>query len=321
MEVLVYGAGGVGLGLGSFLLAGGARVRFVGRPETVRALRDGGLARTGRFGDAYAAPESFTCASDPAELPDDPVDFVLVCVKTTDNERAPRALASLRGDAPLVLCQNGWGNAETFARTVPEARIWNARVITGFVRSAPNRVEVTAHAEPVAIGSLFRRETEPIEPLCAALRKGGLPTEATSRIAEILWAKLLYNGCLNAASAVLGVPYGALGESAHARSILAAVAHEIYAVMHAAGYGARWPDAESYLEALYTELLPPTRNHESSTLQDLRAGKRTEIDALNGAVVALGERLGIETPTNRLLCALVHALEERAGTPAADAET
>lgn len=313
MRVLVYGAGGVGLGLGSFLLAAGAQVHFVGRPETVRALREQGLVRSGRFGSAHAEPGSLVAASGLDEQGGAaPFDFALVTVKTTDNAAAAETLtAGLAGNPPLVLCQNGWGNAETFAHRFPAARIWNARIITGFARSAPNRVEVTAHAEPVAIGSIFGMDPAPIEPLCAALRQGGLPTQATTRIAEILWAKLLYNGCLNGLGAILGVPYGTLGESGHSRGIIADLAREIFAVMHAAGHTTRWPDAEAYLESLYGELLPPTREHESSTLQDLRAGKRTEIDALNGAIVRLGSELGIGTPVNRTVCALIRVLEAR----------
>jgi 2-dehydropantoate 2-reductase len=312
MRVLVYGAGGVGLGLGSFLLQAGAGVHFVGRPETVRALREHGLERTGRFGAADARPEAFGASSSLAEA-GDPSNFALVLVttKSTDSAAAAEALAAgLTGAPPIVLCQNGWGNAEVFAARFPEKQIWNARVITGFVRSTPWRVEVTAHAEPVSVGSLFGADPAPVEPLCAALRRGGLPAETTTRIAEVLWAKLLYNGCLNALGAILGVPYGALGDSAHSRGVLEAVAREIFSVMHAAGYATRWPDADAYLTSLYAELLPPTREHESSTLQDLRAGKRTEIDALNGAVVRLGDKLGVATPVNRALCSLIRFLEE-----------
>lgn len=315
MRVLVYGAGGVGLGLGSFLLAAGTEVSFVGRASTVHALRARGLSRAGLFGSYAAPPEAIRAASAIGELrTGTPFDLVLVTVKTPENPAAAEALATgLDGKPPLVLCQNGWGNTETFAQRFPEAQIWNARVITGFVRPRPAHVEVTAHAEPVAIGSLCEADNAPIEPLCQALQRGGLPCESTARIAEVLWAKLLYNGCLNPLGAVLDVPYGKLGESTHAREIIAEVAHETFAVMHAAGYGTRWPDSEAFLASLYEELLPPTAAHESSTLQDLRAGRHTEIDALNGSVVRLGEQLGIATPVNRTLSALVRTLEAGRG--------
>jgi len=313
MRVLVYGAGGVGLGLGSFLLTAGFRVYFVGRPDTVRALRENGLTRSGRLGAATASPDAFGAATTLEELETaPPFDLVLVTVKTTENAAVAESLAAgLSGEPPLVLCQNGWGNTETFAPWFDDSRIWNARIITGFVRPTPSHVNVTAHAEPVAVGHISGIDPSLLEPLCDALRRGGLPAEATTRIAEILWAKLLYNGCLNALGAILDVPYGALGESAHTRQVIAELASEIFAVMHRAGHVTRWPDPESFLKSLYGELLPPTRAHESSTLQDLRAGRRTEIDALNGAIVRLGRQFGIETPVNRTLCALIRTLESR----------
>ena len=314
MRVLVHGAGAVGLGLGSFLLQGGAEPCFVTRPGIAAALRAHGLARSGRFGDCVAPPSRLRAASSLAELAA-PVDFVLVTTKSFDSDRAGRELArcdAALGAPPVVLCQNGWGNAEAVRAHLPAERIWNARVITGFVlrvRSGePVRVEITAHAEPVAIGSLLGEDAARVEPLCEALRRGGLPAAGTDRIAEILWEKLLYNGCLNALGAILGVPYGTLGASQPSRAILADVAAEIFAVMAAAGYRTRWPDAAAFLRSLHGELLPPTAAHESSTLQDLRAGKRTEIDALNGAVVRLGAEHGVAAPVNATLCRLVEAL-------------
>lgn len=316
MRVLVHGAGAVGLGLGSFLLAGGAEVTFVARAATVRALRRFGLERRGRFGAHRAEPGSFDAAEALGALPAGAgFDFVLAAVKSFDSEPAAKELAAHGAQvgprARVVVCQNGWGGSDTFAAAFAAERVYGARVITGFVRPEPHVVEVTAHAEPVAVGSLFGAPVEAAEPLCAALRAGGLPAETTARLAELLWAKLLYNGCLNALGALCGVPYGALGASAETRAVIRDVALEIFRVMRAAGQRTRYADADAFLEALYGELLPPTAAHESSTLQDLRAGRRTEIDALNGAVVRLGEAHGVDAPVNRTLAALVQLLEAR----------
>lgn len=316
MQALVYGAGAVGLGLGSFLLAAGARVAFVGRPATVEALRRHGLERGGRFGARRDPPSAFEAAPALAAFAGATFDYVLVTAKSFDSEAVARELAAqpvLGERSLLVVCQNGWGGGEIFAEALGKERVYGARIITGFVRPEPHRVEITAHAEPVAVGSLFGGAPERAEPLCAALRAGGLPAETTGRLAELLWAKLLYNGCLNALGALCGVPYGALAESPDTRAVMAEVAEEIFGVMEAAGYRTRYPDAPAFLKALYEELLPPTAAHESSTLQDLRAGRRTEIDALNGAVVELAEAHGIDVPVNRMLVETIRALERRAG--------
>jgi 2-dehydropantoate 2-reductase len=316
VDVLVQGAGAVGLGLASFLHAAGARLRIVARPETARALQQHGLRRTGVFGEHAAAPGSFAVAERLAGLPEGPADFVLVAVKSFDSEGAARELAAHPArcgeKAPLVLCQNGWGSHDVFAALFPKTRVWNARVITGFQRRAPHHVEVTVHAEPLRVGSLFGADPHEVAPLCAALSRGGLPAEPSPRIAEELWAKLLYNGCLNGLGAVFGVPYGALGASQPGRALLAALAEEIFAVMQASGNRTRWESAEAFLADLHGRLLPPTAAHEPSTLQDLRAGRRTEIDALNGAVVRLGDAHGVPVPVNRTLCTMLRFLEERA---------
>jgi 2-dehydropantoate 2-reductase len=319
MRVVVLGAGAVGLGLGSFLLAAGERVAFVARPATGAALRREGLERSGRFGAHRAEPGSFAALERLEELPAagfTAPDAVLACVKSFDSEAAAAALAaatSLLGERTLVVvCQNGWGGADVFARALGPERVYGARVITGFVRPSPARVEVTAHAEPVAVGSLFGAPPAAAGPLCAALRRGGLPAETTDRLGELLLAKLLYNGCLNALGAICGVPYGALGESAPARAVMREVAEESFRALAAAGLRTRWPSADAFLKSLYEELLPPTARHEPSTLQDLRAGRRTEIDALNGAVVRLAEAHGLDAPVNRTLCEIVRLLEAKA---------
>jgi 2-dehydropantoate 2-reductase len=315
VDVIVFGAGAVGLGLASALAGAGARLRIVARAESCKALRAEGLLRTGLFGELRVPPAGFAAAPALAELPAGAADFVLVATKAFDVEAAARALAAAPGvvgeRARFVLCQNGWGNAERFARHFPPERIWSARVITGFRREAPHHVDVTVHAEPVRIGSLFGEDPARVAPLCAALAKGGVPCEPSARIAEDLWAKLLYNAALNPLGAILGASYGALGASPHARPVLEALARETFAVMQAAGQRTHWPSADACLADLYARLLPATAAHESSMLQDLRAGRPSEIDAITGAVVELAGRHGVPAPVSRSVLALVRFLEAR----------
>jgi 2-dehydropantoate 2-reductase len=114
---------------------------------------------------------------------------------------------------------------------------------------------------------------------------------------------------LNGLSTVFDVPYGVLGESPHTRELMETIAHEVYAVMTAAGYETHWASAEDYIDTFYKHQLPPTYSHEPSMLQDIRASKRTEIDALNGAVVALGQQHGVATPTNTTVTRMIQFME------------
>lgn len=316
MDVIVFGAGAVGLGLASALLAGGgARVRIVARPAVAAALRAHGLVRSGIFGEVSVPPERLEVAGAAGELSGPAADHVLVATKAFDSDAAAAELAEARaavGPATqLVLCQNGWGNAERFAARFPAARVWNARVITGFRKLAPHHVDVTVHAEPVRIGSLFGERAARVAPLCAALAAGGIPCEPSADIARDLWAKLLYNATLNPLGAILGASYGALGASPHTRGVMEALAHETFAVLEAAGWRTHWPSAAAWLADFHARLLPPTAAHESSMLQDLRAGRRTEIDAITGAVVELAGRHGVAAPVSRSVLALVRFLEAR----------
>ncbi|MBE0535619.1 MAG: 2-dehydropantoate 2-reductase, partial [Phycisphaerae bacterium] len=250
-------------------------------------------------------------------LPAKAYDFILVCVKSPDSRAAAEDLArhgALLGEGGrIVLCQNGWGNAEIFAELFPKARIFNGRVITGFARPAPNEVVITVHADAIHLGSLFGGDVSVLARLAEAITRGGIPCETTPHIEKDLWAKMLYNCALNPLGAVLDVPYGVLAEHASTRRIMDAVVAEIYRVLDAAGFSTHWPTADEFMEVFYGRLVPSTAEHKSSTLQDILAGKATEIDALSGAVIELAGRYNVEVPTNICLYDLVKFLEAKTG--------
>jgi 2-dehydropantoate 2-reductase len=320
MTVLVYGAGAVGLGIASCLARSGARVHLLARPAAVAALRERGLARTGIFGEHRVPPGELDVHTGLESVPHDALDYVLVATKSFDTEAAARDLARWhpnRSETRYVLFQNGWGNVEAFSAHLAPQRVFAARVITGFTRPALNEVRVTVHAEDIHIGSFQAGREEEVGPLAAAVARGGIPCSTTSSIARDLWAKMLYNCALNSLGAVFEVTYGELGACEESRRIMEAVVVEVYSAMHASGFQTHWSSPEEYLELFYDTLVPRTAAHESSTLQDIRAGKRTEIEALNGAVVRLAAAKGMPVPANLLLLDMVRFKERRnRGRPA-----
>jgi len=315
MKLLLYGAGAVGLGLASCLLKNGQQVDLVGREETVVALRQNGLQRTGLFGNVTAASDSFGAYTSLNELPQTDYDFILVCTKSFDTRTSAQQIAGIpflnNASTPIVLCQNGWGNAEIFAEQFPTSRIKSGRVITGFRRPHKHQVDITVHADAIHLGALFDNDLSGLESLSSAIDAGGIPCEVTATISKDLWAKMLYNCMLNGLSTVFDVPYGLLGESPHTRELMENIAREVFAVMTAAGYATHWTSAEDYIDTFYKHQLPPTYNHEPSMLQDIRADKRTEIDALNGAVVQLGQQYNVPTPTNTTLTRMIQFMENK----------
>jgi len=309
MNTVVFGAGAVGLGVGSCLLHAGARVAFVARPDTKRRLEENGLRRSGIFGEAHFEPGQFGVAERIDDLAAEPVDYVLVCTKSFDSPAVAEALSAAPAcqddSCRIVLLQNGWGNFEVFAQRIEPRRVFSARVITGFQLITPAHVEVTVHADAIKIGSLAGANVGQLAPLAEQITRGGIPAEVTTTIERDLWAKMLYNCCLNPLGAVLDVNYGSLGDSEATRAVMNEIAREAFNVMRAAGHQTHWPTAERFLAEFYAQMVPATYAHRSSMLQDLKAGRRTEIDALSGAVVELGDRLGVAVPYNRAMRDLV----------------
>jgi len=310
MRVLVIGAGAVGLAVGSFLLSAGARVCFVTQAGGARFLQKRGLWRSGILGEVSFEPDTFEVV-ETLHGATRGAEFALVCTKTTVSGPLVRALgaedAVARGDLPVVLFHNGWGSAEEFAQHMPRKSVFNARVITGFRRTEPHAVEVTVHLDAIRMGSLFGADPGILRTLAAAIDAGGFSCELTPDVSKDLWSKMLYNSALNPLSAILNTPYGSLADRPATRHIMDAVIDELFAVMEAHDFTAHWETAEAYRRAFYSELVPTTASHESSMLQDLQAGRPTEVDALSGAVVDLGRQAGVPTPVNGALRDLVRA--------------
>lgn len=313
MDVLIFGGGAVGLGIASCLIKAGIKTTILARPDTVAALKQKGLRRTGILGDFHAQPKEFLAISDIDKIKTRQFDFILVCTKSNQTHVAAEEISKhieiLKDNGKIIHFQNGWGNAEKILEFFPESTVYTARVITGFIRPHLNHVQITVHADAVHIGSLFAQSLNPIEAVCQSIREGGLPCISWNDIQKDLWAKMLYNCALNPLGAVLNVPYGQLADDKNTRSIMNEIIEEAYQVMAATGYTTYWDTAEEYMKAFYGKLVPSTAAHRSSTLQDIIAGKPTEIDALTGQILQLAEKYRIETPVNRILYKMIRFLE------------
>jgi 2-dehydropantoate 2-reductase len=314
VQFAIWGAGAVGIGLASTLARREERVQILGRdPETCHALARHGIMRTGLFGTRVVPPEQLMIETDPRSLAENPPHWLLICTKAF---ATPAIADALEGLAPalgmrtrLLLCQNGWGNERPFARFWPTNRLFHARIITGFHRRSPHEVEITAHASPIALGSVFGEATGSLVPVATQVSEGGVPAHTTEDMRAVLWAKMLYNCALNPLGALAGQRYGDLTDNPRTRRVVDEVIREIFRVLDSARISVPWANADAYLETFHGELIPATSAHESSMLQDLRAGRPTEIEALCGAVERLGAASSIETPVVSALAELVRAAE------------
>ncbi len=313
MRILEIGCGAVGLGLASALAAAGARPDLTARSRTASVLRATGLRRTGVLGDVYIPPEGFNVFRLVAAVPPQAYDLVLVCTKAYDAETVARELAAspwlVTPQTHIVLFFNGIGGAEIFAERFPKDSLYTAKVVTGFEKTGDGDVHVTVHAADLLIGNPFTGECSPVPPLCGLLTAGGIPARPSPDILAETWAKILYNCAVNAPGAIFRTTIGGLAADPHRRRLMESIIREVFAVMASAGFRTHWPDADAYLEVFYGRLIPLTASHETSMSQDLRCGKRTEIDFLNGAIVRLGHRFGIPVPANQSVTEAIRRIE------------
>src|ERR1700719_1812235 len=125
----------------------------------------------------------------------------------------------------------------------------------------------------------------------------------------ILWSKILYNVALNPLGAILKLHYVALADDPDLRPIMDRAIEEAFAVARALEVAMPFANHREYLKVFYEQLIPATYNHRPTMLHDLHMRGRTEIDALNGKIVELAERFGLDAETNRMLTRLVRAGE------------
>jgi len=318
MRILVMGAGALGSAAGGFMARAGHDVHFVGRAPHMDAVARDGLRITGIWGDHHVRGIVTHHAIGTAV--GDPFDLVLLTVKSYDTTAAVEAIRPVVGDGTLVCAyQNGLGNAECIASAFGWGRTVGVRAIYGTRIAEPGTVEVTVIASPTALG-VYAPEApaERVRAIAGAMDEADLPTVYTDDIRRVLWAKVTYNSALNPLSALLDVPYGALPENPHSRAIMDDVVDEIYAVAGAMGIALDPATPSAYQALFYEKLVPPTAAHYASMREDFRQRRRTEIDALNGAIVRHGDGHGVPCPANRLLTRLVHARECGYGIHAAD---
>lgn len=295
MKVAVMGAGAVGCYYGAMLARAGHPVSLIGRPRHVDAIaRDGLLLETSTF--SARLPVKASVSSDAVAG----ADLVLVCVKSGDTERAGQDLAPhLAEDAVVLSLQNGVDNADRLAQVLGRPVI-PAVVYVAVEMAGPGQVRHHGRGE-LLIGASTR------SPEVAALfSAAGIPTTVSADVIAALWEKLVINCAFNALSAIPHLPYGELVKSEHVLEVMHDVVSECLAVAQAAGVR-----VNSALHVAIQKIAESMPTQYSSTAQDLAAGKRSEIDHLNGYIVAQGDQLRVATPVNRVLYTLVRLMERR----------
>jgi 2-dehydropantoate 2-reductase len=317
-RVAVMGAGAVGSYFGGMLARSGAQVTLIARPVHAEAIRAGGL-----FMDTMTFQERVNVATAAEPSGARGAEFVLFCVKTLDTEEAARALApNLAPGAIVVSLQNGVDNVARM-RAAAGIDALPAVVYVAAAMPEPGRVKHSGRGDLIIgelPGSAHASGAQPArtERVAALFSGAGVPCKISANIEADLWSKMVMNCAGNPVTAIAQSSYGQAARNPETREVMREVIKEAVAVARA--LGVRLPETD--LAEAGLKLAENLGDAMSSTAQDLGRGKRTEIDSLNGYVVRKGAELGIATPVNFTLHALVKMIEQTAakrGRPAGSA--
>jgi 2-dehydropantoate 2-reductase len=320
LRITVLGSGSVGLAVAASYAHAGQRVSLLARGKAVPQLRSEGVLVTGVCGDHRIDPQRLkVCDADRPDAEDVACDVLIVATKAY---QVQEALTSLLRNAPrdmmpppapkaVLLLQNGWGSAgEARAVLPPGVAVFSSIMMIGIERRSPAHVNVNVQASPIRVGTLYESPPELMRDAVQRGQAGFLPITYEHPVEPAILNKFLFNTCLNGIGAITRMTYGELVSNVHTRHLIKQVADETIRVVRAERQAEVAVDGDSYVEQTLTPfVLPKAAAHRSSMLQDVEAGRRTEIDYLNGAVVRMGQRHGVATPANDAIACLVRARE------------
>ena len=294
MRIAVFGTGGVGGYFGGRLAQVGEDVTFIARGAHLRAIREGGLQVESRTGDFTIFPAK---ATDDVRAVGE-VDLVVVGVKAWQVPEAAREMKPLAGANTTVLpLQNG---VDAAAQLVHE--LGADKVIGGLCRIvsfvvAPGHIRHAGFTPSIDIGELDNRRTDRIARIEQLFKRAGVEIRVAQDIQVALWIKFLFIASFSGVGAVANAPAGVIRSDAKWRAQMLSAMEEIYALAHARGIKLPPESVDKAMAAV--DALPPDAT--SSMQRDIAAGKPSELESQNGAVVRLARESGVEVPAHELI--------------------
>lgn len=302
MKIAIIGVGAMGSVYAALLASGGHEVWAIDVwKEHVEAIREKGLRVEGASGDRTV---KINATMNPADVRD--ADLVIIATKDQGAaDAAHAALQIAKPSAPILTIQNGLGSADKVAEIVGSKRIMMG-VVGGFGAS----MKGPGHAhhngmEFLRLGEMDGGMTPRLEAVAEAWRAGGFKVLTFDDIHKMVWEKLICNCTYSGPCALTGLRVGEVQANPSAWSIAAACAHEAYQVACAKGIKLDFDDPVAYVRA-FGQKIPNAR---PSMLLDHLAGRPAEVDNINGAIPREGAKVGIATPVNSVVVALLKAKE------------
>ena len=301
MKILILGAGAMGCLYGAAFHRAGCEVVFVDVSQPhIDAINAHGLELETRAGTEHLPIP----ARRPEQI-DAPADLVVVFTKTFHTDAALAGIAAAVGpETWLLSLQNGLGNDQRLAAHAARERIMVGSSSLPSDLVGPGKVR--SHGEGGSkLYPAFGADPAFAREVCELLSRGGLPASLEPDIHGAIWSKAIFNATMNPLCALTRRTPGFLGAHKESRALIHALVEEGVAVANASGVAIPAQPIHDLTQVSVTD----HANHEASMLQDVKAGRRTEVDAINGAIVEAGKAAGVAAPVLETLWRLVK-LEE-----------
>ncbi|AIF70283.1 hypothetical protein PAP_09540 [Palaeococcus pacificus DY20341] len=295
MKIYILGAGSIGSLFGALLARVEEDVTLIGREEHVNAINEEGLKVTG-VEEFTVYPNAITHA--PNENP----DLLILATKSYSTKAALECVKGIIGDKTWVLSiQNGLGNEDLalkYTKNVLGGITTNGAMLEkwGVIRWTGKGI--------TRIGVYPKGNSRFAEEIAMLFNAAGIKTKVSDNIIGWKWLKAIVNSAINPLGALLEVKNGYLLENDYLQDILVSIARE--GCMVAQQWGISF---EEHPIEVIIDTLKRTSDNYNSMLQDLKRGKKTEIDYINGKIVEYAEAIGLKAPMNELLVALIKAKE------------
>ena len=300
MKTVIMGAGAMGGLFGGLLAVSGQEVWLVDVwKENIEALQSRGIVIEERGQEKHFPIHATTEVASVGKA-----DLVLLFVKTYHTEKAVSdALVLEKEDTVFLTLQNGLGNEEAICRQVNPKKVLLGVTQQGATLLGPGKIRHAGWGKTF-IGELDGKRTDRVAEIAQRFQKAGMETEVSVHIQRLIWEKLLINIGINALAAVTGLKNGQLLDHPETLMLMEGLVAEAVEVARRKGIPIEGKPIEKV-----KAIVEATQANRCSMGQDLDNRRRTEIEAINGALVREAERLSVATPYNRMITNLIKVIE------------
>ncbi|MDD5505722.1 MAG: 2-dehydropantoate 2-reductase [Candidatus Omnitrophica bacterium] len=301
MKIVIVGPGAMGCLFAAFLSKSKEDLWLLDKNrENASRINEIGISLEGVSGSWQAKPKATHNTQDIGKA-----DLILICVKSFHTKQAIEQIKPLlQENTKIMTLQNGIGNIEIIAELAGEDRVIGGITNEGATLVETGKIRHAGRGETL-IGTLDGKVPVEIRSIREVFNRVGLQTRLSRDIKGLVWSKLIINAGINALTAITRLPNGRLTEFEGTKRILRNAVTEATRIAKRKRIKLIYDDPLAKVEAV----CEGTSGNVSSMLQDVLRNKRTEIDFINGVIVRLGQELGIDVPTNKLLVDLVKTIE------------